>query len=168
MTSSNFDKVVGIIGWKNSGKTMLVKELPRHFTAQGLRVAIVKRAHHALGVDHEVKDSFAHRQAGARKVIVTSARRWAHMREIDSEREPRLKELTEQLSPADIVLAEGFKREDHPKIEVWRDTTDRLPAASDKTIRAVVTEANPTCYSGPCFNPSDIENIAKFVLSLRR
>lgn len=115
-------KVFGITGWKNSGKTTLVVKLVEHFTAQGLRVATVKHAHHDFDIDIPNTDSYRHRKAGAQEVIVVSLRRWAIIHELEEAPEPELPQLLDKLSPVDLVLIEGYKIESHPKLQVMRTT----------------------------------------------
>src|SRR3546814_9186396 len=113
-------KVLGITGWSGSGKTTLLADLIPLLVAQGLRVSTIKHAHHDFDVDQPGKDSYRHRAAGASEVLISSARRFALMRELRGEPEPGLAELLARLTPVDLVLVEGFKREAHPKIEVSR------------------------------------------------
>ena len=116
MSASN-TPVFGITGWKNSGKTTLVVRLVEEFTARGFRVSTVKHAHHAFDIDREGTDSHRHRVAGASEVALVSGRRWALMHELRDDDEPALGEILARLSPCDLVLIEGYKREAHAKIE---------------------------------------------------
>lgn len=113
-------KVIGLAGWSGAGKTTLLTRLLPHFNAQGLRVSVIKHAHHQFDVDVPGKDSWRHREAGAAEVLVASSNRWALMHELRGAAEPRLPELLEKLSAVDLVVVEGFKREPHRKIEVYR------------------------------------------------
>jgi molybdopterin-guanine dinucleotide biosynthesis protein B len=113
-------KIIGLAGWSGAGKTTLLTRLIPHFNAQGLRVSVIKHAHHHFDVDVPGKDSWRHREAGAAEVLVSSEKRWALMHELRGASEPRLSELLEKLSPVDLVVVEGFKREPHRKIEVHR------------------------------------------------
>lgn len=134
----------GITGWKNSGKTGLVERLVTHFTQAGLTVSTIKHAHHAFDVDTPGRDSHRHREAGAHEVLVSSRDRVALMREHRGAPEPTLPELLTQLSPADLVLVEGFKREPHPKIECHRAAIGQpLIASEDPSIIAVASDAQP-------------------------
>jgi molybdopterin-guanine dinucleotide biosynthesis protein B len=120
-------RVIGLAGWSGAGKTtLLVKAIPL-IVGRGLRVATLKHAHHAFDVDQPGKDSFLHRQAGASEVIISSARRWAQIHEIGDGAEATLAELLQKVSAADIVIVEGFKREVHAKIEVFRAANERPP-----------------------------------------
>jgi molybdopterin-guanine dinucleotide biosynthesis protein B len=113
-------KVIGLAGWSGAGKTTLLTRLIPHFNAQGLRVSVIKHAHHQFDVDVPGKDSWRHREAGAAEVLVSSANRWALMHELRGAAEPVLPELLSKLSAVDLVVVEGFKREPHRKIEVYR------------------------------------------------
>jgi molybdopterin-guanine dinucleotide biosynthesis protein MobB len=119
--------VFGIVGWKNSGKTGLMERLVTEITARGYSVSTIKHAHHSFDVDHEGKDSHRHRVAGARQVLLASRNRWALMHELRDEQEPTLAELLTQISPVDLVLIEGYKRDSHAKIEAHRSETGSPP-----------------------------------------
>src|SRR5690242_4398469 len=108
-------KVIGLAGWSGAGKTTLLSRIIPHFVAQGLRVSVIKHAHHGFDVDVPGKDSWVHRQSGAVEVMVSSARRWALMHELREEKEPRLIDLLARLSHVDLVIVEGFKPEPHRK-----------------------------------------------------
>lgn len=134
-------KVAGIVGWHNSGKTTMVVALVRELTARGYRVSTIKHAHHEFDVDTPGKDSWQHREAGAREVMVGSNNRWALMHELRGSKEPELDELIGYMNPADLVLVEGFKNADHEKIEVYRDGLDDPPiACSSESIVAVASD----------------------------
>jgi len=113
-------KVIGLAGWSGAGKTTLLTRLIPLLREQGLRVSVIKHAHHNFDVDVPGKDSWRHRQAGAEEVLVSSANRWALMHELRGAREPQLPELLAKLSRVDLVIVEGYKSEPHRKIEVHR------------------------------------------------
>jgi molybdopterin-guanine dinucleotide biosynthesis protein B len=158
-------RVFGVTGWKNSGKTTLVEALVRELTARGWRVATVKHAHHDFDIDKEGTDSFRHRKAGAKEVAIVSARRWALMHELSGEDEPTLEEVLSRLSPADLVLVEGYKRGSHQKIEARRlEAKDRTPlTATDRNIVAVAADHPVSCEAVPVFSLDDIAGIANFI-----
>lgn len=113
-------RVIGLAGWSGAGKTTLLTRLIPYFLGHGLRVSVIKHAHHSFDVDIPGKDSWAHRQAGAAEVLVSSASRWALMHELRGAEEPKLPVLLAKLSRVDLVVVEGFKSEPHRKIEVHR------------------------------------------------
>ncbi len=164
-------QVFGIVGWKNSGKTGLMERLVAEITGRGLRVSTVKHAHHSFDVDHPGKDSDRHRQAGASEVLLSSGNRWALMHELRGASEPPLSDLLAKLSPVDLVLIEGYKRDTHPKIEAHRAATGQaLIAPGDPTIRAV---ASDSAHSGlahlvldcPVLHLDATVEIADFILA---
>ncbi|MCV2873934.1 molybdopterin-guanine dinucleotide biosynthesis protein B [Defluviimonas sp. WL0050] len=158
-------RVYGVTGWKNSGKTTLMERLVEEITGRGFSVSTVKHAHHATEIDHEGRDSFRHRQAGAREVLVASPVRWALMHELRGANEPPLAELLTKLSPVDLVLIEGYKRESHPKVEAHRAETGRpLLAPDNPTVRAVASDTVPAGLDVPVFDLNDITAIADFIL----
>jgi molybdopterin-guanine dinucleotide biosynthesis adapter protein len=113
-------RVIGLAGWSGAGKTTLLTRLIPHFREQGLRVSVIKHAHHDFDIDVPGKDSWRHRQAGAEEVLVASGKRWALMHELREAPEPRLTELLSKMSRVDLVVVEGFKSDPYRKIEVYR------------------------------------------------
>jgi molybdopterin-guanine dinucleotide biosynthesis adapter protein len=116
----NAMKVIGLAGWSGAGKTTLLTRVIPHLLGEGLRVSVIKHAHHKFDIDVPGKDSWRHRQAGATEVMVASGQRWALMHELRGEREPRLTDLLAKMSRVDLVVVEGYKSEPHRKIEVYR------------------------------------------------
>jgi molybdopterin-guanine dinucleotide biosynthesis adapter protein len=162
--------VFGITGWKNSGKTTLMERLIAELTGRGLAVATIKHAHHGFDVDKEGTDSFRHRMAGAREVAIASDRRWALMHELKSEDEPRLEDILARLSPVDLVLVEGYKRDNHPKLEARRrQSASREPLAANAP-NIVVVAADYAIEEGnlPVFDLDDVPAIADFILGYLR
>lgn len=158
-------RVFGITGWKNSGKTTLTVRLVSELTARGWKISTIKHAHHAFDIDKEGTDSFRHREAGASEVAIVSGRRWALMHELKGNQEPPLSEILARLEPCDLVLVEGYKRESHKKIEARRSTAkDTRPLApSDPHIVAIAAD-HPVDGGGlPIFEIDDITTIADFV-----
>jgi molybdopterin-guanine dinucleotide biosynthesis protein B len=136
-------KVIGLAGWSGAGKTTLLLRLIPHFIAEGLRVSVIKHAHHDFDVDVPGKDSWLHRKAGATEVLVSSGRRWALMHELAGAREPQLPELLAKLSLADLVIVEGFKAEHYRKIEIHRAANDKpMLFTQDPDIVGIVTDAS--------------------------
>lgn len=158
-------RIFGITGWKNSGKTTLTERLVTELTRRGWRVSTVKHAHHAFDIDKPGTDSFRHRGAGATEVAIVSGNRWALMHELRDEEEPKLEEIIGRLAPCDLVLVEGYKREDHPKIEVRRlDAKDVAPlAASDPGIVDIAADHAVTETTLPVFALDRFEEIADFI-----
>ncbi|MEM9350266.1 MAG: molybdopterin-guanine dinucleotide biosynthesis protein B [Pseudomonadota bacterium] len=157
-------KIYGIVGWKNAGKTGLMERLVREITGRGYSVSTLKHAHHAFDVDQPGKDSYRHRVAGARQVLVAGAERWALMSELREEEEPPLHDLLAQLAPVDLVLVEGWKRDRHPKIEAWRAETGRgLIAPEEPTVRAVASDSSLE-LDRLVFDLNDTGAIADFIL----
>jgi molybdopterin-guanine dinucleotide biosynthesis protein B len=158
-------RVFGVTGWKNSGKTTLVEALVRELTGRGWQVATVKHAHHDFDIDKEGTDSFRHRKAGAKEVAIVSGRRWALMHELGGEDEPTLEDVLSHLSPADLVLVEGYKRGTHRKIETRRlEAKDGSPlTATDPHIAAIAADHPVAGESVPVFDLGDISGIADFI-----
>lgn len=157
-------KIYGVTGWKNAGKTGLMERLVAEITRQGLLVSTVKHAHHSFDVDHTGKDSHRHRVAGAHEVVLASRNRIALMQELRDQDELALADLLERLSPVDLVLIEGYKRERHPKVEVYRvETGQPLIAPDDNTIRAVASDV-PLTLDRPVFDLNDTVALSDFIL----
>lgn len=156
--------MIGLAGWSGSGKTTLLAKLIPVLIARGHTVSTVKHAHHDFDIDTPGKDSHTHRLAGAREVLVSSARRWALMHELRGEPEPTLNELLAHVAPVDFVIVEGFKRATHPKIEVHRSGVGRpLLYPEDPDIFAIASDAPPKDARIPAANIDDIEAIADLV-----
>ena len=135
-------KIFGFAGYSGSGKTTLIEKLIPLFVQRGLKVSLIKHAHHTFDVDQPGKDSYRHRHAGCTEVLVTSSRRWALMHELRGAPEPTLKEQIGRLSPCDLLLVEGFKHEAIPKLEVYRaDVGEAMIHPHDANIVAVASDA---------------------------
>ena len=157
--------VFGLAGWSGSGKTTLVEQVVSHLVGLGYDVATVKHAHHHFDADIPGKDSFRHRQAGARQVLVSSAQRSALFSEHAASDEPDLRQLLQQLAPADLVLVEGFKKYPIEKIEIFRPSVGkpRLYPDDDLVMAVASDEALDDCPL-PVFDLSDIAAIADFII----
>lgn|SRR5574337_741800 len=157
--------VIGIVGWKNSGKTTLAVKLIGEFKRRGYRVATVKHAHHDADIDRENTDTFRHRAAGADEVALVTGARFAIMHELREEPEPTLANILAKLAPADIVIVEGYKREAIPKIEVRRQGAAQKDAMAplDPHIVAIVSDSSDAEAAVPLFHPDDLAAIADFV-----
>lgn len=158
--------VIGIAGWKNSGKTTLAERLIAEFTRRGLAVASVKHAHHAFRIDDEQTDSARHRRAGAQQVAIVAGSRWALVRELRDEPEPDLGAILAKLDPCDLVLVEGYKSAAIPKIEARRaETISSEPLApNDPHVIAIAADHAVEGASVPVFGLDDIAGLATFVL----
>lgn len=157
-------KIFGLAGYSNSGKTTLLEKLIPLFVARGLRVATIKQTHHDVDLDRPGKDTHRHRAAGASEVLLTSSARWALMHELRDEPEPSLAEHVQRLSPCDLVLVEGFKREALPKLEIHRPASGQpLLYQEDPHIIAIACDV-PLEASLPVLDLNDPEAIADFIL----
>jgi molybdopterin-guanine dinucleotide biosynthesis protein B len=158
-------KVFGFAGWSGSGKTTLIEKLIPRFVKSGLRVSLIKHAHHTFDVDQPGKDSYRHRHAGAAEVLVTSSRRWVLMHELRGAAEPSFDEQVKHLSPCDLLLVEGFKHAPIPKLEVWRaQTGEALLHPNDPHIVAVASDQDVETRL-PLLSLDDEQGISKFILT---
>lgn len=162
-------KVVGFSGYSGSGKTTLVEQLTRLLTARGLCVSVVKHAHHSFDIDHEGKDSWRHREAGAFEVVIASNLRLAKIREYPVAAEPAVHDLLKELAPCDWVFVEGFKRAAIPKIEVWRAANGKpVQYPHDEHIVAVCTDSPgllPVVPRRPLLDLGNSEAVVAYLLS---
>jgi molybdopterin-guanine dinucleotide biosynthesis protein B len=157
--------VLGIAGWSGAGKTTLLTKLIPVLSKRGLRVATLKRAHHAFDVDQPGKDSYEHRKSGAFEVIVSSERRWVQMHELGSEPEATLAQLLARVSPCDLILVEGFKNERHPKLEIFRVENGKEPLhPDDDRIVAIAADRSFPDAKVPQFDLDDIPALADAVV----
>ncbi|HXX03561.1 MAG TPA: molybdopterin-guanine dinucleotide biosynthesis protein B [Xanthobacteraceae bacterium] len=155
-------RIIGLAGWSGSGKTTLITKVIPVLVRRGLKVATVKHAHHEFDLDRPGKDSWLHREAGASEVAVASSRRWAIIHELRGEAEPPLAEILVKLSPADLVIIEGFKRHPHPKLEVYRAAVGKpLIYPEDDCVVAIATDAPLPKAPLPVLMLDDVEGIAK-------
>jgi molybdopterin-guanine dinucleotide biosynthesis protein B len=159
----------GISGWKNSGKTTLAASLIGELTRRGYEVTVLKHAHKSFDIDHPGRDSFKLRAAGARRVVLSSPKRWAVMHELgDDQPEARFDELLAQVGPCDLVLIEGFKNEMFPKLEIRRDgATSREPLASQIPQVVALASDHPAQETDalPVFHIDDVAGIAGFIVA---
>ena len=156
-------KVFGFAGYSGAGKTTLIEKLIPRFVARGLRVALIKHAHHGFDVDKPGKDSYRHRQAGAGEVMLVSDQRWVLMHE-NSDGEPTLEQQLARLSPCDLVLIEGYKSSAVPKLEVHRLANGKAAMYPEgMNIVAVASDA-PSASALPWFDLNDSAAISAFIL----
>jgi molybdopterin-guanine dinucleotide biosynthesis protein B len=157
-------KVIGIAGWSGAGKTTLLTRVIPCLTMRGMRVSTIKHAHHDFDVDQPGKDSHTHRTAGATEVLVSSANRWALMHEMRGEGEMALDALLARLSLVDLVLVEGFKKQAHPKLEVYRAVVGKpLLHPEDPNIVAIASDGAVEA-SVPVVSLDDIEAVADILV----
>ena len=160
-----YKNVFGIVGWKNSGKTTLVENLVKNITDQGYQVSTIKHAHHSFDIDHEGTDSFRHRKAGAKEVVLASRKRWALIHELMDEPEKDFDFLVNSIAPTDLILVEGFKEEGHNKIEVIRGENKKIPIHMlDKSVLAIAADYKILDVSLPIFHLDEISKISNFIL----
>jgi molybdopterin-guanine dinucleotide biosynthesis protein B len=158
-------RVFGITGWKNSGKTTLTVKLVNELTRRGWKVSTIKHAHHDFDIDHEGTDSYRHRKAGAGEVAIVSDRRWALMHELAGENEPALADILARFAPCDLVLIEGYKRENHKKIETRRlqgRSGERL-TLGDPSIVAIASDHPITDETMPVYDLDDIIGLSDLI-----
>ena len=158
------NKVIGVAGFKNAGKTTLVEKLVAELTRRGHRISTVKHAHHSFDIDHEGRDSFRHRKAGASEVAVVSRHRWAVIHELRSEEEPSLDDILAKLAPCDLVIVEGYKRDSHDKIEVRNLALDHPKLAGDDATVVAIAANGPVAEAPvPVFGRDDVAALASFI-----
>jgi molybdopterin-guanine dinucleotide biosynthesis protein B len=158
-------RVIGVAGCKNSGKTTLVERLVGELARRGYRVSTIKHAHHSFDIDHEGRDSFRHRKAGAGEVVVVSRHRWAQIHELGDEPEPSLQEMIGRMAPCDLVIVEGYKRDSHDKIEVRNVDLDHARlAGDDPTVVAIAASGPVPDAPVPVFSRDDVAALADFVI----
>jgi molybdopterin-guanine dinucleotide biosynthesis protein B len=157
-------KVFGFAGWSGSGKTTLIEQLIPRFVARGVKVSLVKHAHHGFDVDQPGKDSYRHREAGCHEVLVTSSRRWVLMHELRGEPEPSIDEQIARMSPCDLLLVEGYKRYPMPKLEIYREANGKTMLYPDDEHIVAVASDVPLETRLPQYDLNDYDGIAAFVL----
>jgi len=158
-------KIFGLAGWSGSGKTTLMVRLLPEIVGRGRTVSTIKHAHHSFEIDTPGKDSFEHRGAGATEVMITGGMRWALMHENRDAGDPAIEDLLRHMTPVDLVMVEGFKTYDHPKLEVHRPATGKpLICREDRRIVAVASDEAIPDLAVPVLNLNDIPAIADFIL----
>ncbi len=159
-------KMLGLAGWSGSGKTTLVCKLIPELTRRGVTVSTIKHAHHKFDIDRPGKDSYEHRAAGASQVLVSSANRWALMTELRGAPEPGLKDLIAEMAPVDLLLVEGFKKETHRKLEIYRPSVGKpMLHPDDPAILGIASDEILPAVAVPVIDLNDIAAVADFVLT---
>lgn len=156
-------RIFGLAGWSGSGKTTLLTAVMPQLVARGLTVSTIKHAHHEFDIDRPGKDSWRHRQAGAREVMVASSRRWAVMHELRGEPEPPLDELAARMSPVDLLLVEGWKHHPHPKIEVHRPSLGKELIFPDDPHVVAIAADDAIAAPIPLLPLGDAAAVAAFI-----
>jgi molybdopterin-guanine dinucleotide biosynthesis adapter protein len=158
-------KILGLGGWSGAGKTTLLSKLIPELIRRGVTVSTMKHAHHGFDVDQPGKDSYVHRQAGATEVLVASEKRWALMHELRQVAEPSAADLARHMTPVDLLLVEGFKREAHDKLEIYRAENEKpLLSTGDPTYVAILSDTAVGGTRLPVIDLNDIPAIADFIV----
>ena len=156
--------ILGLAGWSGSGKTTLIKNLLPKLKKINISVSTIKHAHEGFDIDKPGKDSFIHRESGAQEVLISSSKRFALMSNYKNT-ESSLRELIAKLTPVDLVLVEGWKKENIKKIEVYRKEINKpLLALNDKNIIAIATnDKNININNVMLLDINNYDSIAKFI-----
>ncbi len=161
-------QILGIVGWSGSGKTTLLTQVMPRLRARGLTLSTVKHAHHGFDMDRPGKDTHRHREAGAHEVLVATAKRWALLHEVDGP-EPALPTLLARMAPVDLVLVEGFKTHEFPKLEVYRPALGKPPIWPDwPDVAAVATDADQVDCPRTILPLNDPGAIAHWIVTFLR
>jgi|TARA_B110000116_G_C16703900_1_gene521183 molybdopterin-guanine dinucleotide biosynthesis protein MobB len=158
-------KIFGIVGWKNTGKTFLAQMLIKNFISLGLKVASIKHAHHNFEIDKPETDSFLHRKSGSSQIIISSSNRWAKITELNGKKEKTLNDLINEIDPVDVIVIEGFKKEDHSKFEIIKDPSDPSCFLFPKLKNVIGLISNQKIDSRiKHFKKNDIINLSNYIL----
>ena len=158
----------GVAGWKNSGKTTLMVGLIGELARRGYAISVIKHAHASFEIDHQGRDSFKMREAGACQVALSSPRRFAVMRVLGGSPEMSFAEILAYAGPCDLVLVEGFKREAFPKIEIRREgaaSREPLHGAFPQIVAIASDRPDTETEPLPAFHLDDIAGIADFIVA---
>ena len=162
--------VFGVVGLKNSGKTFFTQQIISALSSKNLRVASIKHAHHDFDIDYPETDSYLHRQAGSQQVIISSSKRWAKIYELKNSPEKKLKELIKELKNPNVVIVEGYKNENYPKIEIIKDPLDTssFMFKTIKNIVALISDIYINSFSNEQFKKNQINEIVEFILNYKK
>ena len=155
-------KVIGIVGWKDVGKTFVVTEIIKLLVQKGYKVGSIKHAHHNFDIDQRGTDSFKHRKSGSTEVIISSSKRWAKIIENINKKEKKLNELLKEFNDIDVAIVEGFKKENHPKIEIISQNS-KIQNNEINNVIAIVSD-NIIDSSIPVFKKNDVESLTQFII----
>ena len=156
-------KVIGIVGWKDVGKTFFATEIIKLLVEKGYKVGSIKHAHHDFDIDKPGTDSFRHRQSGSSEVIISSSKRWAKIIENNNKNEKNLNELLREFNDIDVAIVEGFKKENHPKIEIISKNSKNINNEI-KNVVAIVAD-DKIDSSKPVFKKNDVESLTQFIIN---
>ena len=162
--------VFGIVGWKNVGKTYFAQKIISSLSSKKIRVASIKHAHHDFDIDHPQTDSFLHRKAGSKQVIISSAKRWAKISELNENQEKKLDDLINELDNPEVVIVEGYKNESHPKIEIIKHSLDNSTFMFKelKNVSAIVSDINISSFNKKQFKKNQINDIVEHILAYKK
>ena len=155
-------KVIGVVGWKDVGKTFFATEIIKLLVSKKFKVGSIKHAHHDFDIDQHGTDSFKHRNAGSNQVIISSSKRWAKIIENNNKKEKNLDQLIKEFQEIDIVIVEGFKKENHPKIEIIAKNSQIINSELKNVIAFVSDEIFDSNI--PVFKKNDIESLVEFII----
>ena len=161
-------KIIGVVGWKNTGKTTLIEKLIKEFNLRNLTVSTIKNSHHNVSLDRQGTDSFRHFNAGTIETILASDTKWIKFSKTTSQHKTSLDYLIKQMTPVDIVIIEGFKVSGHRKVEVVNNISERKPLyETDKTICGLIFNKYKIQNTNlPQFERDDIQEICNFIEKL--
>ena len=157
-------KIIGIVGWKNTGKTFFVSQIIKKLRSKNYRIASIKHAHHEFDIDHQNTDSYIHRKSGSSQVIISSKRRWVKINELENQNEKKLNELISEITETDIVVVEGYKNENHPKIEVIREKKEVYLHQNIENVVAIISDINLNTNLKQ-FKKNEIDKIVNFIIN---
>ena len=155
-------KIIGITGWKDVGKTYYASLIIKSLVKKGYKVGSIKHAHHDFDIDKPGTDSFKHREAGSSQVIISSSKRWAKITENNNANEKSLDELIKELHHVEIVVVEGFKKDNHPKIQILSKDSKYINKEINNVIAIVSDDLKDTIT--PVFKENDIEDLVEFII----
>ena len=155
-------KIIGITGWKDVGKTHYASLIIESLVKKGYHVGSIKHAHHDFDIDKPGTDSFKHREAGSSQVVISSAKRWAKITENNNENEKSLDELIQEFNNVEIIVVEGFKKDNHPKIEILTNGLDNRNKETKNVIAIISDDLKDTIT--PVFKENDIEKLVEFII----
>ena len=155
-------KIIGITGWKDVGKTHYASLIIKSLVKKGYQVGSIKHAHHDFDIDKPGTDSFKHREAGSSQAIISSAKRWAKITENNNENEKSLDELIQEFHNVEIVVVEGFKKDNHPKIEILTQGLNNRNKETKNVVAIVSDDLKDN--TTPVFKENDIENLVEFII----